>query len=95
MKMDFLEKQRFEDFTEQEFLLFIKEFFEETNDLEGVELEGYLDSLALHFGVIAGHPAGYGLLSHPTRYGVKDSPEAVLQAVKEWRQANGLPGFKQ
>lgn len=92
--MDFLNKKRIEDFTEDEFLLFVKEFFEDTNDLEGKALEEYLSKLALHFGKVTGHPAGYGLFSHPDNYGIEDNPEAVVEAVKTWREANGLPGFK-
>lgn len=93
--MDFLSKQRFEDFTEQEFLLFIKEFFEETNELQGEELEKYLNDLAVHFDQVAGHPIGYELIYYPDLHGISDSPEAVLETVKEWRTTNGLPGFKE
>ena len=92
--MDFLSKHRIEEFTEHEFLLFVKEFFEETNSLEGKELEDYLSKLALHFGKVTEHPAGYGLFSHPDHYGIEDSPEAVVETVKKWREANGLSGFK-
>lgn len=91
--MDFLSKHRIEDFTEDEFLRFVKEFFEGANNLEGKELEDYLSKLALHFVKVTGHPAGYGLFSHPDHYGIEDSPEAAVEAVKKWREANGLPGF--
>ncbi|MBK4825526.1 hypothetical protein GJS26_01590 [Pectobacterium carotovorum subsp. carotovorum] len=33
-------------------------------------------------------------LSSIQRTGKDDSPESIVQEVKEWRQANGKPGFK-
>ncbi|PXX54839.1 MULTISPECIES: bacteriocin immunity protein [unclassified Pseudomonas] len=90
----FLDKQRIEDFTESEFLQLINEFFSETNDLEGAQLEKYLSTLASHFETVTGHPAGYGLIYYPDQNGIEDSPEAVLNEVKAWRAAHGLPGFK-
>ncbi|MEK1911202.1 bacteriocin immunity protein [Pseudomonas chlororaphis] len=85
---------RIEDYTENEFLQLINEFFSETNNLEGAKLEKYLSRLAAHFEAITRHPAGYGLIYYPDQNGIEDSPEAVLNEVKAWRAANGLPGFK-
>ncbi|MGN7740304.1 bacteriocin immunity protein [Pseudomonas sp. 22526] len=89
-----LDKTRLEHYTECEFLQLINEFFSETNDLEGAQLEKYLSTLASHFEKVTGHPAGYGLIYYPDQNGIEDSPEAVLSEVKAWRAANGLPGFK-
>ncbi|WP_205881600.1 bacteriocin immunity protein [Pseudomonas argentinensis] len=45
------------------------------------------------FVAIADHPSGTDLLFYPpaTR---PDTPEGVLQEIKEWRAANGKPLFK-
>ncbi len=40
------------------------------------------------------HPAGSDLIYYPEE-GADHSPEGITQTVKEWRAANGLPGFKE
>ncbi len=92
--MDFLGKQKLEDFTESEFLQFLREFFEETNGLRGDELGRYLNRLTEHFEMLVKHPSGTDLIFYPAA-GVEDSPEGVLSEVKRWRKENGLPGFKE
>lgn len=91
--MDFLIKPRLEDYTETEFILFLREFFENTNSLKGAALEAHLSKLADHFASLVGHPQGADLIFYPAT-GVDDSPEGVLSEVKKWRKANGLPSFK-
>lgn len=91
--MDFLSKSSIEDYTEAEFMLLLREFFEDTNDLKGAALEAHLSQLTDHFVSIVGHPHGSDLIFYPAP-GVDDSPEGVLSEVKKWREANGLPGFK-
>lgn len=91
--MDFLSKDRFEDYTEAEFMLLLREFFEDTNGLKGAALEAHLSQLADHFARVVGHPRGSDLIFYPATV-VDDSPEGVLSEVKKWRAANSLPGFR-
>ena len=86
-------KNKLEDYTETEFLLFLREFFENTNNLEGDALNDYTDSLLDHFEAITEHPDRSDVLFYP-KEGREDSPEGVLKEVKEWRAANNKPGFK-
>ena len=87
--MDFLSKQRFEEFTEQEFIDFLNELFRE--DESGIDERP--DKLLLHFKDLAGHPLGSDLIYYPES-GADNSAEGITQTIKEWREANGLPGFK-
>lgn len=87
--MDFLSKQRFEEFTEQEFIDFLNELFRE--DESGTDERA--DKLLLHFKDLAGHPLGSDLIYYPES-GTDNSAEGITQTIKEWRKANGLPGFK-
>lgn len=91
--MDFLSKSRLEDFTEQEFLQFLREFFENTTELKGDALGAYLTQLTEHFEALVGHPSGSDLIFYPAP-GADDSPEGVLSVVKKWRAKQGLPGFR-
>lgn len=86
-------KDRYEDYTELEFLGLIKEFFDSSTSLEGDEYSRYISKLSRHFEMITEHPRKNGVIFHPDP-GVEDSPAGVLKAVKEWRAANGKPGLK-
>lgn len=87
-------KSKLEDYTESEFKEFLAEFFSNKQGLKGEELGKYINKLAKHFDEIAEHPEKNGLIFYPAE-GVEDSPEGVLKVLKEWRAANGKPGFKQ
>ena len=86
-------KDKFEDYTEAEFLLFVTEFFEDTNGLTGDALSAYTSNLALHFEKITEHPKKRAIIFRPTP-DREDSPAGVVKEIKEWRKANGKPGFK-
>ncbi len=86
-------KNRLQDYTEAEFLLFIREFFDYSNPLEGDALGQYTDKLVEHFEKITEHPDRSGVIFYP-KEGQEDSPEGVLKEVKEWRARNNKPGFK-
>jgi hypothetical protein len=86
-------KDKLQDYTEAEFLLFLKEFFEDTNGLTGDALSQYTSKLMQHFENITEHPRKSLVLTRPIN-GREDSPDGVLQEIKEWREANGKPGFK-
>ena len=47
----------------------------------------------LEFERLTEHPDGSDLIFYP-REDREDSPEGIVQEVKEWRAANGKPGFK-
>jgi len=77
------------DFTEAEFIGFIK-------NIRVVNKGGTdeaLGELLEQFSQLVGHPDGYDLIFHPEP-GADNSAEGVTQTVKTWREANGLPGFK-
>jgi len=86
-------KDKLEDYTESEFLSFLNEFFEDTNELRGEELGDYTSKLVQHFERITEHPEKSALIFYPAS-GREDSPEGILKEIKEWREANGKPGFK-
>ena len=86
-------KDRIEEYTESEFLLFITEFFEDTTGLTGDALSQYTTNLALHFEKITEHPRKRAVIFRPSP-GREDGPAGVVQEIKEWREANGKPGFK-
>ncbi|EIX9501144.1 bacteriocin immunity protein [Klebsiella pneumoniae] len=45
------------------------------------------------FSQLTEHPDGWDLIYHP-QAGADNSPAGVVKTVKEWRAANGKPGFK-
>ncbi len=81
-------KNKFEEYTESEFLDFLNKIW--TIDVASEEEH---DKLIEAFSRITEHPQGNGLIFYPAE-GVEDSPAGVLKVVKEWRAANGKPGFK-
>lgn len=88
-----INKSRLEDFTEAEFLGFIGEFFENRSGLKGKAFGQYQDDLICKFEEIIENPFGSDLIYYPGE-GADDSPQGVVDRVKEWRAANGKPGFK-
>ncbi|MFB4252639.1 MULTISPECIES: bacteriocin immunity protein [Pseudomonas] len=77
------------DFTEAEFISFVKNI--RIVNKGGTDDE--LGELLEKFSRLAGHPDGYDLIFHP-ELGADNSAEGVTKTVKEWRKAQGLPGFK-
>lgn len=77
------------DFTEAEFIAFIKNI--RVVNKGGTDEE--LGELLEKFSRLAGHPDGYDLIFHPEP-GADNSAEGVTRTVKQWRAAQGLPGFK-
>lgn len=80
-------KENIAEYTESEFLALIKEFF----DVSGSE--EYQNELVYGFDVLSQHPSGFDLIFYPAP-GKGETPEDVLESVKSWRAANGLPGFR-
>lgn len=86
-------KEKLEDYTEAEFLSFLREFSHYPSGLKDRELEAYLDRLLTHFERVTEHPGRSDVIFYP-KEGQEDSPEGILKEVKEWRALNNKPGFK-
>ncbi|AUM71715.1 bacteriocin immunity protein [Pseudomonas fluorescens] len=69
-------------------LVFVKKIYEADFYPEEAHTHAVLE-----FERISEHPSGSDLLYYPEAG--KSGPEAVVKEVKEWRAANGKPGFKQ
>ncbi|WP_028696194.1 bacteriocin immunity protein [Pseudomonas cremoricolorata] len=103
------DKKSLQDYTESEFLEFVRQFFKaaapstdyeqsdtenEVQALDAIDAsEKHFDELVDHFRAITEHPSGSDLIYYPEDH-VEDSPEGILNEVKKWRAANGKPGFK-
>jgi hypothetical protein len=86
-------KEHFEDYTESEFLEFLRDLFEGGRDLSDDDFDAYIIKGVLHFEAVTEHPDGSDVILHP-KDGQEDSPERILKEVKEWRALNNKPGFK-
>ncbi|MBD9678728.1 bacteriocin immunity protein [Pseudomonas sp. PDM18] len=82
-------KNKITDFTEAEFVSFIEKILVENKS----PTDDVLDVLLDQFCELTGHPDGTDLIYYPEN-GSSGSPVDVTRVVKEWRAANGLPGFK-
>jgi len=80
------EKKKLTDYTENEFLDFVSKLFDVDNTTEAEDIKNILA-----FKRLTEHPDGSNLIYYPS----EDSPEGVVQEVKEWLQANGKQGFKE
>lgn len=82
-------EKRISEYTEAEFISFLQEIFTANKNAPDEVLDPMLDTLEQ----LTAHPAGSDLIYYPEE-GADHSPEGITQTVKEWRTANGLPGFK-
>ena len=80
--------KKYEDYTEFDYMNLIHRLFK--GDYSS---EKELDEIVELIVDAAEHPAGSNVLYYPAE-GVEDSPEGVLKTIKDWRAANGKPGFK-
>ncbi|WP_333989330.1 bacteriocin immunity protein [Pseudomonas sp. S3(2024)] len=80
-------KSSLSEYTESEFLALIKEI------CSAAGTEDYQDELLENFIEVTGNAAASDWIYYPGN-GEDDSPEGILQTVKDWRAAQGLPGFK-
>jgi hypothetical protein len=81
-------KSSLSEYTEGEFLELIKEI------CEAVGEEEYQDELLEHFIDATGNAAASDWIYYPEN-NEDDSPEGILNTVKKWRAAQGLPGFRE
>lgn len=78
----------YSDYTEREFLELVRAIF---NGAEKTEEDNIKD--VIEFERVSEHPSGSDLMYYPEN-DADLTPESVVQEVKEWRAANGKPGFK-
>ena len=82
-------KKSISEYTEAEFVNLMQEILTANKSAPDEVLDPMLDELER----LTEHPAGSDLIYYPEE-GADHSPEGITQTVKEWRAANGLPGFK-
>lgn len=83
-----MDKKNITEYTEAEFLAFVKKICDADYDTENKHTEA-----VLLFKKLTEHPDGSDLIYYP-KPGHDDCPEGIVKTVKEWRAANGKPGFK-
>ncbi|MBB4059445.1 MULTISPECIES: bacteriocin immunity protein [Pseudomonas] len=76
-----------QDMREEDFLEFVRKIYD-----SGFTTEKQQIAAILEFSRLVEHPSGYDLIYYPEEG--KDGPENVVLEVKNWRSANGKPGFK-
>ncbi|MFJ2714185.1 bacteriocin immunity protein [Pseudomonas sp. NPDC087346] len=79
------------DYREEQFINLLQEIF--TSNRSGTPETVLVDMLD-NFCELAEHPKGTDLIYWPEDE-ARCTPEGISATVKEWRVANGLPGFKQ
>lgn len=82
-------KNNFADYTEAEFIQLMQKIRVANKSAP----DETLDPLLKQFCKITEHPDGTDLIYYPEE-GADNSNEGIMQTVKEWRAAHGLPGFK-
>ncbi|TFH77770.1 MULTISPECIES: bacteriocin immunity protein [Pseudomonas] len=82
--------EKISEYTETQFIRFIEKI--RVTNKSGSDTE--LGELLAQFRKLTGHPDGTDLIFYPEP-GEDNSAEGIAKTVKEWRAANGLPGFKQ
>jgi len=82
-------KNSISEYTEAEFLDFMREIFKENV----AKTDSRLDIFLEHFEKITEHPEGTDLIYYASS-DAESTPEAITRRVKEWRAANAKPGFK-
>jgi hypothetical protein len=81
-------KTKFEDYTELEYLTLVSSLFEGTYSSEEEQ-----DNIFENIISTSEHPTASDVLCHPGD-GIEDSPHGAVRIFKQWRAANGKPGFK-
>lgn len=76
--------KKFEDYTEEEFLSFLKDLCSGPGALNGKEFEQLTIERVKHFEKNTQHPAKSDLIFYPEN-DQDDSPEGILKIVKDWR----------
>ncbi len=86
-------RSRIEDYTETEFLALVTMLFRNDSTLQGRAYEKLINGVLDHIETISELPDAFRVICFPAE-GEDDSPEGVVNRIKQWRAANGKPGFK-
>lgn len=86
-------RSRIEDYTETEFLALVTMLFRNDSTLQGRAYEKLINGVFDHIETISELPDAFRVICFPAE-GEDDSPEGVVNRIKQWRAANGKPGFK-
>lgn len=86
-------KDTIEKYTESEFLAFLEAMMANPDNLKGRDFGKRVEKFVEHFKKVTEHPEGSDVIFYP-KEGQEDSPKGILKEVKQWRAANGKPGFK-
>lgn len=82
-------KYKFEDYTESQLLELATKIWAGKIKSEKEQI-----LLVRHFEKITEHPRRNGVIFHPAPE-MEDSPQGIVDFIKNWRAANGKPGLKQ
>ena len=82
-------KNKIDEYTEAQFI----RFMEEIRTANKSAPESVLNELLDTFCQITEHPDGTDLIYYPEE-GADNTNEGIVQTIKQWRKANGMPGFK-
>lgn len=85
-------KEKISDYTEQEFFKFVYGIYHGDPVLYPTDRK-HTDGI-IKFELLSEHPLGSDLIFYPSKVGITDSPQSVVDEVKKWRAEQGLPGFK-
>ena len=80
--------KKLEEYTESDFLLFLKKICDAEFSTEKEQVDAVLE-----FESLTEHPEGSDLIYYAPS-DQETTPEAIMGKVKAWRAANGKPGFK-
>ena len=80
--------KKIEEYTESEFLLFVKRICDSEYATEKDQVDAVLE-----FETLTEHPDGSDLIYYAPS-DAESTPEVITKKVKEWRAANGKSGFK-
>ncbi|MIG40630.1 bacteriocin immunity protein [Salmonella enterica subsp. enterica] len=86
-------KNNLEDYTEDEFIELLNNFFEPPEELHGDKLSKFIGDLVSHFIRITQHPDGSDLIFYPSE-DREDNPQGIVDELKRWRASQGLGCFK-
>ncbi|WP_426809531.1 bacteriocin immunity protein [Pseudomonas sp. WOUb67] len=81
------------DYTEEEFFRFVCGIYHADRRVYPTERSHI--AAVFEFKRLSEHPLGADLMFKPTKLGIRDSPERVVDTVKKWRAEQGLPGFQE
>ncbi|MBK4989842.1 bacteriocin immunity protein [Pseudomonas sp. S60] len=85
-------QEKISDYTEQEFFRLVYGIYHADPVLYPSDRAH--SSGIIKFEKLSEHPKGCDVIFKPSKVGIKDSPQAIVDEVKRWRQEQGLPGFK-